>query len=38
MTGARLTEGLAIITRMCNELQIEQYILGTPQILNTINL
>jgi hypothetical protein len=33
-----LTEGLAIIRRMCNELEIEQYIFGTPQILNTLKL
>ena len=36
--GARLTEGLAIISRMCNELQIELYKFGTPQILNKLKL
>jgi hypothetical protein len=36
--GALLTEGLAIISPMCNELQIEQYKFGTPQILNTLKL
>jgi len=36
--GARLTEGLGIISRMCNELQIELYKFGTPQILNTLKL